>query len=357
MTMPTDFHFREKIPVGVLGATGSVGQMFIYLLKGHPWFDVKEVGASDRSAGKKYRDAVNWIIPGEIPPDVENLEIKTCSPDQFESMLIFSALDSSVAGEIEEAFAKAGAIVLSNAKNHRNDPTVPLLIPEVNHDHLGLLAKQPFGSGKIVTNPNCSAVGLCMALKPLDQLFGIEAVNVVTMQAVSGAGYPGVPSLDILDNVIPYIEGEEAKLEQEPKKILGKFGPDGIIPAEIKISAQCNRVPVISGHTESVSIKLKTKAKAEEVIEAWQTFGEHLEEMKLPFMPHHPIRYYSEPNYPQPRLHRNLERGMTVSVGRLRPCPLLDYKFTVLSHNTVRGAAGGAILNAEIMVKLGHIFW
>lgn len=357
MTMSNDFQFRQKIPVGILGATGSVGQMFVFLLKDHPWFEIKEIGASDRSAGKTYRDATNWLIPGEMPEAVAHLELKNCVPEEFESKLIFSALDSSVAGSIEEAFAQAGAVVLSNAKNHRNHPFVPLLIPEINHDHLGLLAKQTFGSGKIVTNPNCSAVGLCMALRPLDMMFGVDSVHVVTMQAISGAGYPGVPSLEILDNVIPFIEGEESKLEEEPRKILGKLGQEGIIPSEVKISAQCNRVPVISGHMESVSVKLKTKAKPEEIIDAWRSFGEHLEEMMLPYMPKRPIHYFTEPQYPQPRLHRYLEKGMTVSIGRLRTCPLLDYKFTVLSHNAVRGAAGGAILNAEIMVKMGHVFW
>lgn len=355
--MPNDFHFRTKIPVGILGATGSVGQRFVQLLENHPWFELVAVAASDRSVGKRYRESTRWMVPGEIPSRIADLEVLPCIPEKMDCKVVFSALDSSVAGEIEENFANAGFLVLSNAKNHRDDPQVPLLIPEVNHDHLGLLAKQPYGKGKIVTNPNCAAVGLCMALKPLVSLYGVDSVHVVTMQSASGAGYPGVPSMDILDNIIPYINDEEPKLESEPRKILGTLRNDLIDPLPIKISAQCNRVPVTVGHMEAISVKFAKPADPAGIIDAWETFGEHLEAMELPSMPQHPIRYFREEDYPQPRLHRFLGQGMGVSIGRLRQCPLLDYKFIVLSNNMIRGAAGGAVLNAELMVKMGHIFW
>lgn len=354
--MSTDFHFRDKIPVAILGATGSVGQRFVELLSRHPWFDIVAVAASERSVGKKYGEAVNWLLPTPLPEKIASLTISPCKPP-LQANLIFSALDSSVAGEIESAFAIVGNIVISNAKNHRMQLDVPLLIPEVNSSHLELLGPQKFSGGKIITNPNCSTIGLVLALKPLHDHFGIEAVNVVTMQAISGAGYPGISSMDIMDNVIPYINGEEDKLETEPLKILGKVDQGFISDATIKISAQCNRVPITDGHTESVSIKLKKKASKVEIIEAWRHFMGEPQTLALPLAPEFPVHYFENEHFPQPKLHRDLDKGMAVSVGRLRECPLFDYKFTLLSHNTIRGGAGGAILCAELLVRKGHVFW
>jgi len=342
-----------KIKVAVLGATGSVGQKFIQLLEGHPFFELCELGASDRSAGKKYKDAVNWFMTSPIPEGIGDMIVKNCEPP-FESRIVFSGLDSSVAGEIEENFAKAGYIVVSNSRNHRFDIDVPLLIPEVNSDHLQLLPIQKY-SGAIVTNPNCSTIGMVMALKPLFDNFGLDSVNVVTMQALSGAGYPGVSGLDSTDNVIPFISGEEEKLETEPLKILGKFNGTGIDLTDIKISASSNRVPVLDGHTESIQVKLKNKASKEDILKVWNEFSAEPQALDLPFAPIKPIHYFTEDRYPQPRLHRNIDKGMATSTGRLRECNIFDYKFTVLSHNTVRGAAGGAILCAELMVKKGLV--
>ncbi len=343
-----------KIKVAVLGATGSVGQKFIQLLENHPFFELAELGASDRSAGKKYKDAVNWFMDTPIPAGIKDLVVKNCEPP-FESRIVFSGLDSSVAGEIETSFAKSGYIVVSNSRNHRFDPDVPLLVPEINGGHLELLKVQNYNGGTIVTNPNCSTIGMVMALKPLHDKFRIKKVNVVTMQALSGAGYPGVSGLDSTDNVIPFISGEEEKLETEPLKILGEFNGSGITNTDIRISASTNRVPVIDGHTESVQVELEKKATAEEIIQAWESFTSEAQQLDLPFAPVKPIHYFREDKYPQPRLHRNVDKGMAVSVGRLRPCNLFDWKFTVLSHNTIRGAAGGAILCAELMVKKGLV--
>ncbi|MFA7288090.1 MAG: aspartate-semialdehyde dehydrogenase [Melioribacteraceae bacterium] len=352
----------NKITVGILGATGSVGQRFIELLSNHPYFEVAELGASGRSAGKKYSEAVNWIMQTPLPTEYGNLVVKECIPN-FNSKIIFSGLDASVAGEIETQFAESGYFVISNARNHRFDIDVPLIIPEINYDHLELLHVQKYKGG-IITNPNCSTIGLAMALKPLYDNFGLEAVNVVTMQAISGAGYPGVASLDILDNVIPYIGGEEEKLETEPTKILGKLhlsktDSDKTNTGEIeltnfKISAQCNRVPVIDGHTESVQVKLKSKPTLEEIKKVWREFKSLPQKLNLPSAPIKPIHYYEEDNYPQAKIHRNLENGMGVAIGRLRECALFDYKFTILSHNTIRGAAGGTILIAELMQAKGY---
>lgn len=342
-----------KIKVAVLGATGSVGQKFIQLLEDHPFFELTELGASGRSAGKKYKDVVNWFMTSPIPEGIGDLIVKNCEPP-FESRIVFSGLDSSVAGEIEENFANAGYIVVSNSRNHRFDLDVPLLIPEVNGDHLQLLSIQKY-NGAIVTNPNCSTIGMVMALKPLFDNFGLESVNVVTMQALSGAGYPGVSGLDSTDNVIPFISGEEEKLETEPLKILGKFNGSGIDLTDIKISASTNRVPVLDGHTESIQVKLKSKATKEDILRVWNEFSAETQDLALPFAPIKPIHYFTEARYPQPRLHRNIDKGMATSIGRLRECNIFDYKFTVLSHNTVRGAAGGAILCAELMVKKGLV--
>lgn len=339
----------KKISVGVLGATGSVGQKFIQLLNNHPKFIVKEVAASERSEGKIYSDAANWILSEPIPDDVSKLKVKTVN-SSFKSRLLFSGLDASIAGDVEENYAKLGHIVVSNSKNHRWDKYVPLLIPEVNPDHLKLIKKQSYGAGAIVTNPNCSTIGMVLALKPLHDKFGISEINVVTMQALSGAGYPGVSSLDIIDNVIPFIGGEEEKLESEPKKIFGTYSNSGINLAKIKISAQTHRVAVKDGHLEAVQIKLKKKTSAEEIIKTWIDFTSLPQKLKLHSAPLNPVHYFTQNNYPQPKLHRDIDKGMAVSVGRLRKCNLFDYKFEVLSHNTVRGAAGGAILCAELML-------
>ncbi len=346
----------SKIPVAVLGATGSVGQKFISLLSNHPWFEIKMIAASDRSAGKKYKDAVNWILSDPLPPEIGELEVQNCVPDP-NLRTAFSGLDSSVAGTIEEDFANAGYTVISNSKNHRMDKFVPLLVPEINPDHLGMIKNQNFkNNGCIVTNPNCSTIGLVLALKPLADKFGIEAVNVVTMQAISGAGYPGVSSLDIIDNVIPFIGGnEEEKIETEPNKIFGSFSSGGIKELDIKINAQVNRVAVTDGHTECVQVKLKKRAGKDEILEAWNNFSGEPQEKNLPTAPAKPIYYFHEKNYPQPKIHRNLDKGMAVSIGRLREDKFFDYKFVILSHNTMRGAAGGALLCAELMKINGYL--
>lgn len=354
--MGNEFYFRDKIPVGILGATGSVGQKLVELLGCHPWFEVTAVAASERSAGKTYAEAVNWLMPRPIPSHVAALKVMPCKPD-LPCSLVFSGLDSNVAGEIETHFAEHGYFVVSNSRNHRMDSDVPLLIPEINDEHLELIKSQKFSKGKIVTNPNCSVIGLAIALKPLFDNFGIESVHVVTLQAISGAGYPGIASLDILDNAIPFINGEEEKIETEPLKIFGKYEHSRITDADFKISAHCNRVSVTDGHLECVSVKLKTKPSKEQIINAWNSFKGEPQNLLLPSAPEKAIHYFENDMCPQPKLHRNLDKGMAVSIGRLRECSLFDYKFAILSHNTVRGAAGGAILNAELLVKKGHIFW
>ncbi|MGM0439681.1 MAG: aspartate-semialdehyde dehydrogenase [Chlamydiota bacterium] len=342
---PTFSNKEKKISVAILGATGTVGQKFVELLADHPYFEVVALAASPRSTGKKYEQAVQWIQTAPIPPKVASMELQECLPN-LPAKLVFSGLDSNVAGDIESNFASAGYLVVSNAKNHRFSPGVPLLIPEVNPHHLDSLGYQEWPEGKIITNPNCAVTGLALALKPLVDKFGVEAVQVVTMQGISGAGLPGVPAIQIIDNIIPYIAEEEHKIESEAHKILG----------DITISSQCNRVPVSDGHLECVSVKLKTPAQAEDLTNAWKSFRGRPQKLNLPSAPHQPLHYFSEPSYPQPRFHRTLENGMAVSIGRLRPCSLLDYKFVILSHNTVRGAAGGAILNAELLCnRLGMV--
>lgn len=342
----------KKINVAVLGATGSVGQKFIELLANHPWFEISEVAASERSAGKKYKDAANWIMQSSLSERIGNMIVKPCDTS-LESKVCFSALDASVAGEIESDLAKAGYYVISNARNHRFDEDVPLMIPEVNYEHLDLVKEQK-SQGFIITNPNCSTIGMVMALKPLNDKFGIEAVNVVTMQAISGAGYPGIASLDILENVVPFIGGEEAKMEAEPLKILGKLENGKINNTQFKISAQCNRVPVIDGHTECVQVKFKNIPSKDDILKAFNEFTSEVQRLKLPSAPAKPIYYFAEDKFPQPKIHRNLDKGMAVSVGRLREDNLFDYKFVVLSHNTVRGAAGGTILIAELLKEKGY---
>ena len=346
---------NKRIKVAILGATGSVGQRFIELLSDHPWFEINELAASDRSAGKKYCDAVNWTMASLLNKEIAEKVVVACDP-KLESKIVFSALDASVAGEIEESFAKAGYVVISNSKNHRMNKNVPLMIPEVNPDHLEMVKYQTFGKGVIVTNPNCSTIGMVLALKPIHDKFGIDAINVVTMQAVSGGGYPGVPSMDILDNVVPFIGGEEEKMETEPQKILGILNANYEVDfAKIKASAQCNRVNVTDGHTECVQIKLKKKATKEEIIKAWNDFSAEPQKLNLPFAPKNPTLYLDGEKNPQPRKHRNLGNGMSATIGRLREDSLFDYKFVVLSHNTVRGAAGGTILIAELMKAKGYL--
>jgi len=341
----------KKIPVAILGATGSVGQKFIELLSDHPWFEIIEVAASERSAGKQYKEAVNWVMSTRLDDKIGNLTTRLCKPN-LKSKLVFSALDASVAGEIETEFSENGYFVISNSKNHRFDKDVPLLIPEVNHDHLRLIKHK---KGAIVTNPNCSTIGLTLAIKPLYDAFGIESMNVVTMQAISGGGYPGVPSMDIMGNVVPFIGGEEEKMRIEPLKILGELKSNEIEPAKIRISAQCNRVPVIDGHLETVQLNFKIKPKKDEILKVWNEFKSLPQELNLPSAPKQPIHYFVEDHLPQPRINSNLENGMAVSVGRLRECEIFDYKFIVLSHNTIRGAAGGTLLAAELMKAKGYM--
>ena len=340
----------ERVPVAVLGATGSVGQRFIQLLANHPWFRVHEVVASDRSAGKNYGAAADWRLETLMPDETANLTVKNLGAE-LESRLLFSGLDSSVAGEAEDDYANRGCAVISNSRNHRMDADVPLLIPEVNAEHLGAIEVQrKRRAGYIVTNPNCSVIGLAMALAPLEREFGLEAVQVTTMQAISGAGYAGVASYAILDNVIPYIGGgEEEKIETEPLKILASWDDDHFSEPAITISAQVNRVPTIDGHLMTVSVKLRNSADLREVREALENFTGEPQKLGLPTAPKRPIHYIDAADRPQPRLDRDRERGMSVSVGRLRPCPVLDYRFVALVHNTIRGAAGAAILNAELL--------
>jgi aspartate-semialdehyde dehydrogenase len=342
----------EGIDVGVLGATGVVGQQFVSRLARHPWFSVKWLAASERSEGKKYAAAAPWRLAAPMPDAAAGLTVDACVPGRGPKV-VFSALDASVAGDVEAAFAAAGHIVVSNARNYRMDPVVPLLIPEVNAEHLSLLPDQQAAKGwpgAIVTNPNCSTVVLAMALAPL-RLFDIQRVVVTTMQAVSGAGYPGVPSLDILGNVVPFIGGEEDKLETETQKILGSDG--GRSPLAAVVSAHTNRVPVVDGHTMTVSVDLGGRPPVADVVRALADFRGRPQELALPTAPAHPILVSPADNRPQPRLDADLGDGMTVTVGRVRPCPVFTHKFVALGHNTVRGAAGAAILNAELMSAEG----
>ncbi len=347
----------NKIPVGILGATGIVGQRFIQLLEHHPWFEVAWLAASDRSEGKPYAEAARWRLKTAIPKNVAKMVVAPAKPDGAPK-IIFAALDSGIAAELEPRFAEAGHAVITNSSALRMVKDVPLVIPEVNPDHVKLIECQSYrrkNGGFVVTNPNCSAIGLVLALKPLHEKFELETVMAVTMQAVSGAGYPGVASLDILGNVIPYISKEEEKMEEETQKLLGKLNGSGVIPAPFKMSAQCNRVAVEDGHTESITIKLKNKASAHDILEAWSSFRAIPQEKKLPTAPEIPVRYVNASDRPQPRFDVDFGQGMTTTVGRLRPCNVLDWKFTVLSHNTIRGAAGAALLNAELLKEQGYL--
>jgi len=347
-------HQRRK--VGILGATGMVGQRFIQLLENHPWFEITWLAASDRSSGKLYGEAAKWKLDTPLPERIARMTVSPAVP-QGAPKIIFAALDADIAREMEPAFAAAGCAVVSNSSAFRMHPDVPLVIPEVNADHLPLIEEQSWrkqSGGYIVTNPNCCAIGLVLALKPIQERFGIEALFVSTMQAVSGAGYPGVASLDILGNVVPFIKNEEEKLQEETLKLLGSWNGRAVEPLDAKLSAHCNRVAVEDGHMECVSIKLRAKASREELLEAWRDFTP-LHGQALPSAPAQPVEFVTAEDRPQPRLDRMRGNGMASTVGRLRPCTLLDWKFTVLSHNTIRGAAGAAILNAEILEKLGKL--
>jgi aspartate-semialdehyde dehydrogenase len=340
---------QKRIEVGILGATGMVGQHFAALLAEHPWFRVTWLAASERSAGKKYGE-LPWRLSMPLPEDTARLSVETLKAGAG-PQVVFSALDSSVAGEAETEFAAAGHIVVSNARNHRMDPLVPLLIPEVNPDHLGLVALQKKAKewkGAIVTDPNCSTIVLAIALAALRQLKP-KRVLVTTMQALSGAGYPGVASLDATANVIPHIEGEEEKMESETKKILGRFVLGAIEPHSVTISATTTRVPVVHGHTESVSVEFEKNVSREEVLAAFRKFKGEPQALELPSAPPAPIIYMEQPNRPQPRLDAERDGGMAVYIGRLRPCKVLGHKFVAMGHNVIRGAAGAAILNAELM--------
>ena len=348
----------NKTPVGILGATGTVGQRFIQLLESHPWFEVTWLAASDRSAGKTYIEAAKWNLSTPLPERIARMAVSPSAPDGSTPKLVFAALDAKAAKEIEPAFAEAGHAVVSNSSAFRMAQDVPLVIPEVNGDHIQLVKHQQWykqNGGFMVTNPNCSAIGLVLALAPLHRRFGVDKVFVATMQAVSGAGYPGVPSLDILGNVIPYIANEEDKMPAETRKLLGSLNGSGVVPADLALSAHCNRVAVEDGHMESVSLKLHNPAQAEEIIAAWNEFRCLPQKLKLPTAPEQPVIYDNAPDRPQPRLDRDRGRGMSAVVGRLRPCDIFDWRFTVLSHNTIRGAAGAAILNGELLRAQGYI--
>jgi len=344
----------KKIEVGILGATGMVGQHFIKFLDSHPLFELTWLGASERSAGKRYSEAAKWHLAATTPESIAALAVEEAKPGNA-PQLLFSAMDASVATEIEQAFARAGHVVVSNSKNHRMDCDVPLLVPELNPDHLKLIPMQQRErgwKGQIVTNPNCSTVALTMALGPLKQ-FGITRVVATTLQAISGAGYPGVASMDIMANVVPFIGGEEEKMQQETQKILGHFAGDHIEPLQARVSAHCNRVPVVDGHTVTVSVELSSSPNEKDILHAFDTFSSVPQERNLPSAPKRPVQYMHESDRPQPRKDAERERGMAAFVGRLRQCPVFDWKFVALAHNTIRGAAGAAVLNAELMHSEG----
>jgi aspartate-semialdehyde dehydrogenase len=347
----------NKLPVGILGATGVVGQRFIQMLEHHPWFEVAWLAASDRSEGRPYAEAARWRLKTAIPANVARMTVAPAKPEGAPK-IIFAALDAAIARELEPQFAEAGCAVVSNSSALRMQSDVPLVIPEVNGDHIRLIDQQSWrtkSGGYVVTNPNCSTIGLVLVLAPLHRAFTLETVMAVTMQAVSGAGYPGVASLDILGNVIPHIKNEEEKMEEETQKLLGVLQGSQVKPAPFAVSAQCNRVAVEDGHTESIAIRLKQKASADEIIAAWNDFRAEPQQLRLPSAPAQPVVYTTAPDRPQPRFDCDLGAGMTSSVGRLRKCNVLDWKFTVLSHNTIRGAAGAALLNAELLKVRGYL--
>jgi aspartate-semialdehyde dehydrogenase len=346
-----------KIPVCILGATGTVGQKFVRLLTDHPWFEVAAVAASSASAGQRYGEVVRWREQTDLSPRIADLTVAECTPP-LPGAIAFSALDADVAGPIEQAFARAGAHVVTNTRIHRMDPDVPLLIPEANADHLVLIDRQRVArgwSGAILANPNCSTAALTLALAPLHREFGIEKLFVSTMQAVSGAGYPGVPSLDALGNVIPHIGGEEEKIERESRKILGTLGPAGVEPAPFAVSAHTNRVAVVDGHLETVSVGFRRRVSADEAITVLREFRGSPCVAGLPSSPNPPVEVDPRADRPQPRLDLDRGRGMAVTVGRVRSCPILDLRMVVLGHNTVRGAAGQAVQIAELLVADGRL--
>jgi aspartate-semialdehyde dehydrogenase len=345
---------KNKLQVGILGATGMVGQRFIQLLENHPWFEVAWLAASDRSSGKAYGEAAKWRLDTPLPERIARMIVSSAEAEGAPK-IIFASIDAAYAREMEPRFAAAGCAVVSNSSAFRMAPNVPLVLPEVNADHLHLIEQQSWrkeSGGYIVTNSNCTVMGPVLALKPIVDRFGIEQIFATSMQAVSGAGYPGVASMDILDNVVPYIPNEEEKMEEEMLKLLGSLDGHAVKPLVARMSASCNRVPVLDGHTVSVSIKLAKPAAREEILAAWAQF-QPLSGMNLPTAPAQPVEWAPQNDRPQPRLDRNRGNGMAVTVGRLRPCGVLDWKFTVLSHNTIRGAAGAAILNAELLASLG----
>lgn len=351
---------NKKLKVGILGATGTVGQKFVVLLQNHPWFEITALAASKESAGQTYEKAVasRWKQEVDIPESVRNMMVQDASKANLRCDFVFSGLDASVAGEIEKDFAMAGYGVISNTKNYRTESDVPLMVPEVNPDHASIIPfqqKRRKWSGFIITNPNCVVVPLVMALKPVMDKFGVGKIVVTSMQAISGAGYPGVASLDILDNVIPMIGGEEPKVEWEPLKLLGGIKKDGFKLANIKISAQCNRVPTKDGHLLTVAFSTRKPAKIGEIKRLIKNFKGEPQKMKLPSAPQKPLFYHDDEFRPQTRLDRDRENGMSVSVGRLREDPVLGFKMVVLGHNTIRGAAGAAILNAELIYKKGYL--
>ncbi len=346
-----------RIPVAVLGATGAVGQRFVQLLANHTWFELTAVAASERSAGQRYAEATNWVIPDGPPASVAEMAVHPLEPD-LPAEIVFSALPSSIARNVEPAFARAGYAVCSNAAAFRQEPGVPLLIPEVNADHVEMIEQQRTDRGWlgfIVTSPNCTTTGIVMPLKPLDDAFGLQRVFAVSMQAISGAGYPGVASLDVLDNIIPFIGGEEEKIEQETKLLLGSIVEGRRIEANVTVSAQANRVPVLDGHTVCLSLGFEERPTVQDAIAALVDFRGSEVMRDLPSAPKHPILFRPEPDRPQPRLDRDAGGGMAVTVGRVRPCSLLDLRLVSVSHNTLRGAAGGSILNAELLVALGVV--
>ncbi len=347
----------NPIDVTVLGATGVVGQRFVRRLQNHPWFRIACLAASDKSEGKRYRDACAWRLDGEPYGGLGDVVLTASSPDVAAAPFVFSALDTGPAAEIEPRFAKRGCLVFSNAATFRMEADVPLLVPEVNPEHLGLLETQRvhrgFGEGGIVTNPNCTSTVLVLALAPLQRAFGVEAVHVTSMQAVSGAGYPGVPSLDVLGNVIPYIAKEETKVEAEIPKMLGRFEGDRVTPLDCVVSAMCHRVPVLDGHSEAVSIRLRGSPSPADVRDALASFVARPQDLELPSAPQRPILVYAEESRPQVRLDVEKDGGMPVHVGRVRACPLFGIKLFVLGHNTERGAAGASILNAELFHATG----
>jgi aspartate-semialdehyde dehydrogenase len=343
----------KRIPVAILGATGAVGQRFVQLLDRHPWFRVSALAASERSAGRRYAEAARWFLPQAMPEWARDMEVVPCLPG-LDARVAFSGLDSSVAGSIEEEFARAGCAVVSNSRNHRMDPDVPLLIPEVNAEHLDLIEaqkKKRGGGGYIVTNPNCSTVGLALSAAPLHRAFGIKRLVVATLQAISGAGYPGVPSVDILDNVIPYIGSEEEKMESETLKLLGTSRTAATFP----VSAHCHRVQVSDGHTLAVSLETERRTTPDEAVRVLRDFRSPLASLGLPSLPERPIIVRDEPDRPQPRFDRMAGDGMSVTVGRVRACPVFGLKYEALVHNTIRGAAGVAILNAELLKSKGYL--